>query len=75
MSRIGEEMSFIIDDMQGSPEVSHLYRRAHPFVPSFYEQGRYLENFPVLYQVRSRINAVFSRVAEARETIEKEMRR
>ena len=78
MDRIGEQMSVVADNIQWSPETAHLFRKSPPSVyPGFFDQaqGRYLEDFPVLCQVRNRLNAVLGRVAQARASVERELRK
>lgn len=76
-NRIGEQLSLIVDDQPWSPEVSYLYKKTPPVVPRFFEQvpGRYLEDFPMLCAARNRLNAVLGRVAQARASVERELRR
>ena len=75
--QIGRQPSLIVDGVQWSPETAYLFRKKPPSVyPGFFDQqGRYLEGFPVLCQVRNRLNQVLTRVTEARETAERELRR
>ena len=75
-NKIGTGMSIIADGVQWSPETAHLFRKTPPSVyPGFFDQqGRYLEDFPVLCQIRSRLNAVLVRMAQARASFERELR-
>ena len=76
-NKIGTQMAVLSDGVLWTPESAHLFRKSPPVVPSFFEQapGRYLEDFPMLCAARNRINALFSRVAQAREAFDRELMR
>lgn len=76
--RIGTGLAVLSDGVLWTPESARAFRQPPaPVIPGLFDQvqGRYLENFPMLCAARNRLNAILSRVTEARASFERELMR